>query len=48
MNIMQFIAPIIYLTLAVFLFWTALSFYNASKSFAPFVPCKKKRITSDF
>ena len=48
MNIMQFIAPIIYLTLAVFLFWTALSFYNASKSFAPFVPCKKRELPRIF
>jgi len=45
---MNILAPIIYLILAIFLFWTALSFRNASKSFAPFVPCGKKELPRIF
>lgn len=47
---MQFLAlaPIIYLILAIFLFWTAISFHNASRSFAPFVPCGKKELPRIF
>jgi len=45
---MQFLLPIIYLILAIFLFLVAISFRNASKSFAPFVPCKKKELPRIF
>ena len=45
---MQFLLPIIYLIIAIFLFWTGISFRNASKSFAPFVPCKKKELPRIF
>jgi len=45
---MQFLVPLIYLILAIFLFWTGLSFRNASKSFAPFVPCQKKELPRIF
>ncbi len=45
---MQFITPIIYLILAIFFLWVALSFRNASNSFAPFVPCRKKELPRIF
>ena len=45
---MQLITPIIYLILAIFLLWVALSFRNASNSFAPFVPCRKKELPRIF
>ena len=41
---MQFLIPIIYLILAIFLFLTAIFFRNASKSFAPFVPYKRREL----
>ncbi len=45
---MQFLIPLIYLLLAFFILWVAISFRNASKSFAPFVPCEKKELPRIF
>jgi len=45
---MQFLANLICLIYAIFIFWVAISFIMANKSLAPFVPCRKRELPRIF